>query len=70
MDSQSGKALLNKENDTHSGRATNKLNAKTPHQNRDGGKINKPLYHIGIETGGTTCKVGIMKGAKSLAILK
>ena len=23
-------------------------------------------YHIGIETGGTTCKVGIMHGSKSL----
>lgn len=28
------------------------------------------LYHIGIETGGTTCKVGIMHGAKSLTIIK
>lgn len=28
--------------------------------------IPQDLYHIGIETGGTTCKVGIMHGSKSL----
>lgn len=27
-------------------------------------------YHIGIETGGTSCKVGIMKDPKSLSILR
>ena len=27
-------------------------------------------YHLGIETGGTTCKVGMMKDLKSMAIEK
>ena len=27
-------------------------------------------YHLGIETGGTSCKVGIMKGKASLNIIK
>ena len=27
-------------------------------------------YHIGIETGGTSCKVGIMKSSDSLKIYK
>jgi fructokinase len=27
-------------------------------------------YHLGIETGGTSCKVGVMKGKSSLNIIK
>lgn len=39
--------------------------AETPAQ----AAISQDLYHIGIETGGTTCKVGIMHGSKSLKML-
>ena len=27
-------------------------------------------FHLGIETGGTTCKIGVMKDVKSLKIEK
>ena len=34
-----------------------------------GDRVKEPdTYHIGVETGGTSCKVGIMKGAHSLEI--
>ena len=45
------------------------LFAKRSPANDKGGKDKFETYHLGIETGGTSCKVGIMKGKYSLNII-